>query len=284
MGEKIRDLKEINIGKVKLMVELNEGYTASQGRVIHIQNNRFRYLLKENDFLHLCSEVIRANDELKYLKSHPVKDSKKISTNIIHTGTMSDSLKSFTNLLESHNIDYRIVEEGSGYNTIIINPSSRGLFKDFIKNQSNDIKQLEHPYGELFDYKFLYKMKRFELYKYKNELFEIYYQLPCMSTTAKTWIPLDSAIQKRIWAHNDNKYLDEISYYIYRLCWAIFKDNSFSTSTIKVLEKNTNLINSEELKEYLKPVFFGYTETLLNLLNNKEYENIIESYYTFIDY
>lgn len=277
MGEKIRDLKEINIGKVKLMVELNEGYTASQGRVIHIQNNRFRYLLKENDFLHLCSEVIRANDELKYLKSHPVKDSKKISTNIIHTGTMSDSLKSFANLLESHNIDYRIVEEGNGYNTIIINLSSRGLFKDFIRSQSNDIKQLEHPYGELFDYKFLYKMKRFELYKYKNELFEIYYQLPCMSTTTKTWIPLDSAIQKRIWAHNNNKYLDEISYYIYRLCWAIFKDNSFSTSTIKVLEKNTNLIKSEELKEYLKSVFFGYTETLLNLLNNKEYENIIES-------
>ena len=51
MGEKIRDLKKIHIGKAEFMVELNEGYTKEQGNVMHIQNERFRYLFKEQDFL-----------------------------------------------------------------------------------------------------------------------------------------------------------------------------------------------------------------------------------------
>ena len=61
MGEKIRDVYPITLIGSKLMVELNEGYSKQQGRVIHIQNNKFRYLLKEKDFYTLSSNILRAN-------------------------------------------------------------------------------------------------------------------------------------------------------------------------------------------------------------------------------
>lgn len=68
MGEKIRDIREINILGMPLMVELNEGYNKKEGRVIHIQNSDFRYYLKEREFLHLAAAIIRANEELEILK------------------------------------------------------------------------------------------------------------------------------------------------------------------------------------------------------------------------
>ena len=65
MGEKIRDIHPIKIGNSSLMIELNEGYTASEGRLIHIQNKKFRYLLRESDFYHLSSMVMRAWSEFE---------------------------------------------------------------------------------------------------------------------------------------------------------------------------------------------------------------------------
>jgi hypothetical protein len=68
MGEKIKDIKSIDVSGTKLMIELNEGYTEKEGRLIHIQNDKFRYLLKERDFLKLSGTILRAKAELDYLK------------------------------------------------------------------------------------------------------------------------------------------------------------------------------------------------------------------------
>jgi hypothetical protein len=67
MGEKIKDIKEINVAGSKLMIELNEGYN-HEGNLIHIQNDKFRYSLTEKDFLEFVGTILRAKAELDYLK------------------------------------------------------------------------------------------------------------------------------------------------------------------------------------------------------------------------
>jgi hypothetical protein len=41
MGEKIKDIKSIGVSGMELMIELNEGYAKKEGRLIHIQNDKF---------------------------------------------------------------------------------------------------------------------------------------------------------------------------------------------------------------------------------------------------
>ncbi|MBR3228524.1 MAG: hypothetical protein IKF68_08295 [Erysipelotrichaceae bacterium] len=284
MGEKIRDLKKIHIGKAEFMVELNEGYTKEQGNVMHIQNERFRYLFKEQDFLHLCAEILRAESELDYLKEHSFKTDNVVPQgNSLRKDGLSDSLVSFLKLLADRGINFRVIEEGDSFSTVIVDPEDRNSFRSLVKSDQ-DIKILSHPFGEMFGYRFLYKMDPFELYRYDGRYIEAFYQLPCMSTTEKTWIPLDRSIQKKIWTAGESERLDPICYYIYRLCWAVFKDKGFSDATVEVLDENLPLTEDDELRKYLQPVFFNFTDELLMLLKEKHYSEIIERYYTYINY
>lgn len=77
MGEKIRDLHSVKIGSAELMVELNEGNTKGEGRLIHVQNKHFRFLIGEKGFLELAATILRAYSEMQYYKTtgwkkHPV--------------------------------------------------------------------------------------------------------------------------------------------------------------------------------------------------------------------
>ena len=68
MGEKLRDLCEIDLAGGRLLVELNEG-SGGKERHIHLQTPKFRYLFREREFLILLSKTIRAEAELQYMKS-----------------------------------------------------------------------------------------------------------------------------------------------------------------------------------------------------------------------
>lgn len=69
MGEKIRDLHSVKIGSAELMVELNEGNTKGEGRLIHVQNKHFRFLIGEKGFLELAATILRAYSEMQYYKT-----------------------------------------------------------------------------------------------------------------------------------------------------------------------------------------------------------------------
>ncbi len=68
MGEKIKDIREIDIIGGRLMVELNEGSSGKE-RHIHLQTPKFRYLFRETEFMELMCRTLRAEAELRYLKS-----------------------------------------------------------------------------------------------------------------------------------------------------------------------------------------------------------------------
>jgi hypothetical protein len=68
MGEKIKNIKLIKIGRSEMMVELNAGTSPGQGNIIHIQNEKMRYSLTEKEFLEFAGMVIRAKAEIDYIK------------------------------------------------------------------------------------------------------------------------------------------------------------------------------------------------------------------------
>lgn len=288
MGEKIRDIHPIKIGGASLMIELNEGYSASQGRLIHIQNKKFRYLLTEKDFYHLSSMVLRAWREFAHIKESIVKTSK--IGNFRERNAVPQEMVEYiictTSKISDVNIDYRVLDVQDKLLTLLINPKDIILIDKLLKQDG--AKAIHHPLGRKYGYRFLYQMEPFHLYKSTDKFIEIYFQLPCASLTSKTWIPLDKSIQSRIWdnIHEENGilYCDEISRYIFHLCWAIFHNKGFSPYEMEFLDSKKNLLSSEYLKESLAVVFFNYTPFLIDLLKGGKYDMIIPNYYSFKQY
>ncbi|MBR4720596.1 MAG: hypothetical protein IK057_02410 [Clostridia bacterium] len=282
MGEKIRDLHDISIGDASLMIELNEGYSASQGRLIHIQNKKFRYLLTERNFYQLSSMVMRAWSEFDFLKNKkrtiakdfPVRESVKNESN--------NAFREYLTYMDKSGIGYRVIDVQDKMITLLVDKKSNN------KILQKDMKEIPHPYGKETGYRFLYQMTPFKLYKKQDYYIEVYNQLPCGSLTAKTWIPLDRAIQQRAWGDYELKdgikWCDGICRYLYHLCWAIFKHNGFSPFEMQYLKENRELLKTEEFMHCASLVFFSYTDKLIEHLYKGDYYAVIHEYYSFIGY
>ena len=286
MGEKIRDLHEIRFGRSRFMIELNEGYKESEGRLIHIQNPHFRYLINEKGFLNLASTVLRAKAEMEYAKGNPPLKSETKADRLTASSRVNEKTAWLAGALAEEQVDYRLIETGDRIATFLVDPGAKKAFRALMEKK--ECSRKEHPYGKLFGYTYLYQMKEFELYESGGYYFEVYYQLPCMSLTPQTWIPLDRAIQKNAWERQDTeegiRVLDDRSYYIYRLCWAVFRDGFFSGRTAAELEQRKQLLQDEPFLQLLGTVFFRFTGPLAKLLAEGKYEEIIPEYYRFADY
>ncbi len=288
MGEKIKDLQSINIGKSSFMIELNEGYTAEQGRVIHIQNNKFRYLLKEKDFIRLASLVMRAWSEFKYIKENKIKLKKEDSFGIRKkiSNETKEKVSIISKQFEDNGIRYRVLDIQEEMITFIIHPEDIIRFIDIAS--TNRWKKEIHPYGSDKGYSFLYQMNPFLLYSISDLYVEIYCQLPCASLTPKKWIPLDLSIQKRIWEKDDilNSYkmCDIKCQLIYHLCWAVFKNQGFSVYEKSIINENIEVFDDKDMFDMLNSVFFKYTEILIERLKNQQYDSAILEYYSYMEY
>ena len=289
MGEKIRDINTIKVGTCKLMIELNEGYS-DEGRVIHVQNNKFRYLFQEKQFYKLCANFMRSKSELDYLRLHRCENEKPLNRQIVDNTNDAtiDQIRGFLKCLDDKQIAYRVIEHRSRFATIIVSPNMYHEMSGVVCGKQLTAIKLNHPYGKMFGYLFLYQMNEFQLFLYKETYIQVFYQLPCMSLEKNTWIPLDRAIQKRVW-DCDNAgilphMLDNETLFIYELCLCIFQFRYFSEEQIKLLSILYEQTEKETLKRLLNLVFFSYTDTLLLLLQSNKYPEIIKSYFTYKEY
>lgn len=286
MGEKIKDLQEITVGSGKFMVELNEGYLKNEGRLIHIQNKHFRYLLKEKQFMKLASSVLRAREEMKYYKTTRMERAARELVELPKT-TEEDVKKAdeLAAALTGKSVDYRLLEVRRGFATILINDDCYSKYRKAMKELG--IKKTVHPYAENLGYHFLYQMRPFELYVKDGFFYEFVFKLPCASLTPKSYIPVDKLIQTHVFAEactDEVKRIDDLSYCIYRICLAIFEREAFSTADRELFETHRELLQSEKAGELLRTVFFGFTEELQKLLADLALTEIIPAYYGFSDY
>jgi hypothetical protein len=188
----------------------------------------------------------------------------------------------FIQLLVDNRIDYRVVQSQTDQMTVLIHSRFYELFCKKIRN--TEYKKIPHPFGKLYQYQFLYQMKEFQLFRKGCYLIEVFFELPCMSLTPKTWIPLDKTIQNSIWIEKDGKkYLDKLNTYVFKLTWAIFMRKAFDKEVVLFFETNRDLIN-DKLQEKLYPIFFKYTNVLIQLLRDGKYQDIRQQYITFKNY
>ena len=284
MGEKIRDIRPIKIGDASLMIELNEGYSANQGRLIHIQNNKFRYLLKEKDFLHLSSMIMRGWSEFEYIKNKAPQQKSEEAFGARQV--VSDETKKVVSELRQILVNerYHLLDLQEGLITVLAHPESSNSIEKLLK--TNGWSLLEHPYGTQAGYKFLYQMKPFRLLKKGSCHIEIFSQLPCASFTDKTWIPLDRSIQRFVWEDEDKAelWVNTTGQFIYHLCWAVFFNKGFSPFEKQFLKEHIDCLSQTKMQDLLKTVFFGFTQELCDLLQKEQFGEVLTKYYSFCDY
>ena len=68
MGEKIKTLGSVQINCEKFEIELNHPPSMGQGRQIHIQSEKFRCELEEEEFIRVAVAVRLAAEKLRYSK------------------------------------------------------------------------------------------------------------------------------------------------------------------------------------------------------------------------
>ena len=292
MGEKIKDLCPIHIGSSELMIELNEGWD-SEERLIHVQNKKFRYQFKERVFFDIAGNVLRAwlklnrNRSERAAVSYRQNRTTKNSCIGIITEASKRSLKEFCSLVGKHDIDYRVIEAGEKFASVVVFNDDYDRLKNLIR-KDREITVLEHPHGRMFGYKFLYQMKPFELVKYKGIYIEVVFQLPCMSLTPKTWMPLEKKIQHRVWdnrkAEGGITHIDDTSLLIFKICQAIFKNGYFTEETATLINRLMSVVDQDVLRMLLKEVFFLFTDRLLEMISRKRYDEIVYQYVTFCKY
>ena len=68
MGELIRKVSELKIGNETFTVELNECTNDTGYKDIHIQNDKFRLNVPQNEFMQMAACVLLAQKQLKLIK------------------------------------------------------------------------------------------------------------------------------------------------------------------------------------------------------------------------
>jgi len=173
---------------------------------------------------------------------------------------------------------------------ILINKKDKSKFIYFFKN--NGYKTIPHPFK---NDTFLYGVDKFE-FKYNDNnkiLFDLTSQLVVRSLDAGQWIPLDQKIQESAWNNRRFKKIDEefgywtLSHndeFITLVARSIFDKREFQEGYIRRIDELKDKIDIEDVKEKMGLVFFKFTPYLLEMIEKKDYENIIKNYIQFKEY
>ena len=68
MGELIKKVSSIRLGGEKFDIELNESTTDTGYKDIHIQNDKFRLSIPQNEFMQMAACVLLAQKQLHLIK------------------------------------------------------------------------------------------------------------------------------------------------------------------------------------------------------------------------
>lgn len=151
-----------------------------------------------------------------------------------------------------------------------------------------------HPLGIEHGWTFAYGLPEYQFWQKNDTEYELYidatFKLCCKSFTPYVWIPLDKKINKAIW---ETRVWDEVNHWwimdehteiVYLLIRCIFDKRSFSAAYIQEIESRKQLLYDEQAIEKMRLIFFQFTDALISLIQQGEYENILRKYITFANY
>lgn len=175
---------------------------------------------------------------------------------------------------------------------ILVHKDSEAAFVCIM--EAMDFQRIAHPLGTQAGWHFGYKLAENQFWSKRgteqNFYVDVSEKLACKSLSPKMWIPLDNVINESIW-HNrvfDEKnqwwIMDEENIAVYLLIRSVFDKHVFKKEYIVEIEKRKELFQKEPVIEKLKTVFFSYTPRLLDLVQEKRYDEIFSDYVGFDEY
>lgn len=171
---------------------------------------------------------------------------------------------------------------------LLVHPNDRSKLHSFMKK--NKLVSWPHPLDKGSGLEYLYAVYPFEFYKKDGYYFDICYQMVCKSPNAGEYMPVDMLINTSVWENRrlDGEYpwyrLSDEDLMVHLLTRCIFDKKKFTTEYKNELIKLNQTSDKVKLKLKLETVFFKYSDTLLKKIETGQYDNIINSYLSFIEY
>lgn len=173
---------------------------------------------------------------------------------------------------------------------IIVEPCDYLRYQELML--SNGYNRVVHPRGREIGWQFLYNMHESCMFRNdKSGLYvDSYAELVTKSIGMKAWLPLDKSIQVSIWRDkvwNKNEQwwqMDDKNLLIHLITRCIFEKKAFNEAYINEIELLYPLLEDSFVQEKFSMVFFGFAETLVDLLLRRQYKDIINAYLMFKDY
>lgn len=173
---------------------------------------------------------------------------------------------------------------------ILVEKSSMKTFRTYMRMKA---RKIIHPYGKEMGWRNIYGLEDFEFWRlktYDDVFVDVSNKLCCHSLMPQIWIPLDNKIQEDIWKNKvfdkQNKWwrIDDNVLYIYLVVRCVFDKKIFPDIYKLEIEKKKNIVDMNIVRSYFKVIFFSFTDKLMEMLDHREYDLIVETYIKYKNY
>lgn len=165
---------------------------------------------------------------------------------------------------------------------------SRKQLLIFFKN--NKFYKIRHPLRKLIR---LYGINELEMFTSKAKLLvDINYEFCVKGLSKKHLIPIDKEIQKNLLKNKKTIFIEDVpvnflgdnEYLVTLIARQVFDKEFFDNWSIQEINRLIKICDHDLLVEYLKLVFFNFTEDLLTLISENQFKKIYSNYLKFNKY
>lgn len=201
------------------------------------------------------------------------------------TNVLDLSFVEFRTEMESKGIDYYYLDhfwsdvngEIVADKVVIVRPNSMIDFCHEMKISYYG-KSIYRRFG------FLYSMQRAVYIELNDIKVLVLDRLACKSKFENALMPLDKYLQIYADGFYSTHLADTRMLFVYVIINAIINGNGFTNAGKTYIQDNVWYLKDEDTMNLLEKVFFGYTEKLVEMLINQNYNGAYEGYVTNTDY
>lgn len=192
---------------------------------------------------------------------------------------MRDEFARFLHELDSSGIEYCVIDVENENLDILVSESFEA------------VKLKIKGWKEKKDRKlYLYSLKRRKVFIKDALTVSFNYKLACRSTLNGAWVPLDrrindGALERAIFdTERGFRVLSPEDEVCYLLASCIYTIKGFSSDHRSRISDSMKRGDAEEIKKKLSKVFFYFTDRLLQMVKDRDYDDIIPALYAFAGY
>lgn len=221
-------------------------------------------------------------------KGEPIKAS--IQKDTLPNDAVS-TLQELINILVNKNIDFIVLDNEFAQNdnkvtlSLLVDKASQLCLKKCMEENGFFGK-----FAFSTDVEYLYSLERDLIYSNGIINIHVFYQLFCKSMFVNAMVPLEQFINQEAWGtkqYNEHLKCFQVGLsvsIILSIVQSVFFEKRFSSECKVKIIQNLSLLESDLGKKLLYNIFYHFTDRLLVLFREQEFDTIIEEYTSFEDY